>query len=164
MSRYIILAITLICAACESKTLPIAVPVEDTVPPLQDLPTATATIIEVPTRAKTPEPTSTLNVVIELSNHYTVAGTNPDGRPPYQGEVSITQNGMWYDIVWIIGADTFKGFGILNERMLLVRWISPDCQGFGTASYTVEADGTLNGTWNIDGQDGQGTELLTPLP
>ena len=164
MNRYIILAITLICVACQSKTLPIAVPVYDTAPSLRDLPTATATIVEAATQTNIPEPTSTSDAGIELSSHYTVAGTNPDNRPPYQGEVTITRNGVWYDIVWTIGADTFKGFGILEERVLFVRWIGPDCRGFGIATYTVQVDGTLNGIWTIDGQDGQGTEVLTPLP
>jgi len=164
MNRYIILAIVLICVACQSKTLPIAVPIEDTTLPLRDLPTTTATSIEVPTQTIIPEPTSTPNIIIKLSDHYSVAGTNPDDRPPYNGEVSITRNGMWYDIVWVIGKDTFKGFGILNDEILFVRWISPDCKGFGTATYTVQANGILNGTWTIDGQVGQGTELLTPLP
>lgn len=163
MNRFLILVTALICAACQSRSLPIVVPVEVTPSPLQDPPTSTVTLTNIPTQLDTPEPTSTLEVTPELSTHYTVDGTNPGDGTPYKGEASITRNGIWYDIVWTIGADTFKGFGILDGQVLFVRWIGPDCQGFGTATYNVQADGTLDGTWLNDGQDEQGTELLTPL-
>ena len=100
-------------------------------------------------------------VEIDLSDNYTVTGTNPDGSS-YKGDVLITKNGPLYDIVWMIGGETTTGSGVFNGQTLSVRWVGSEGQGKGTANYILQPNGTLLGTWNIDGQQGQGTETLTP--
>lgn len=77
-----------------------------------------------------------------LSGLYTVEGRNADGSA-YSGTLQLTQNGM--DVVgeWRIGADSYRGAGPLEGRILTLHW-QP---GAAPVIYVVMPNGALYGTW-----------------
>jgi hypothetical protein len=65
-----------------------------------------------------------------------------------------------YTIVWKIGDETYKGFGMrLNDSLAATYTIDGEP---GLIIYKVDGNG-LNGAWAIRGHDGVGTEHLRPL-
>ncbi len=95
-----------------------------------------------------------------LAGDYQVEGTNSDGSP-YRGTAVITGNGPDYRVVWTTGSSTSSGRGTL-EGDTFTTTFSGDLTGSGTATYQLEDDGRLVGTWTVQGAAVGGTETLTP--
>lgn len=95
-----------------------------------------------------------------LAGRYEAAGTNPDGSP-YQGTAVITGDGPRYRIAWSIGSSTSSGRGTLEGNRITVAF-NGEMTGRGTATYRLQEDGSLVGTWSVEGGTGEGTETLTP--
>lgn len=97
----------------------------------------------------------------DISGTYTLSGTSFDGTS-YEGEATIAKvSGSTYSIIWQIGSNqTQTGTGTLTGTNFDVTWKEGDLTG--TATYTLQSDGSLKGVWKADGKDGQGTETFTP--
>ena len=97
---------------------------------------------------------------LSLASHYEASGTNPDGSK-YSGTADVTViSDTTYTIVWKIGDETYKGFGMrLNDSLAATYTIDGEP---GLIIYKVDGNG-LNGAWAIRGHDGVGTEHLRPL-
>lgn len=97
--------------------------------------------------------------VAALEGHYAGAGTNPDGSS-YKCDVEIKKNGQAYPVTWYFdGKLGYEGTGILKGNTFVVGFINP--QGYGVVAYTVNADGSLDGTWTGKGATKAGSEKLT---
>lgn len=90
--------------------------------------------------------------VIGIDGRYAAAGLNSDGSS-YAGTVWIVQQGTAVEFEWTVGADTYRGQGIIEGRIVAVDWGSDT-----PVVYVVMPDGELHGTWN----DGLALEKLTP--
>jgi hypothetical protein len=97
---------------------------------------------------------------LSLASHYEASGTNPDGSK-YSGTADVTViSDTTYTIVWKIGDETYKGFGMrLNDSLAATYTIDGEP---GLIIYKVNGDG-LTGAWAIRGHDGVGTERLRLL-
>ncbi|MBI3764842.1 MAG: hypothetical protein HY260_23625 [Chloroflexi bacterium] len=107
-------------------------------------------------------PTVTPGVEVDISGNYTVFGTNLSGAG-YSGKATITRTTSGYSVRWTFGSEIESGTGTLVADTLSVRWQTSDGKRSGTATYTLQPDGTLSGTWTQDGVTGEGTETLTPV-
>jgi hypothetical protein len=96
----------------------------------------------------------------QLHSTYDVVGTNPNGSK-YAGTVDVKViSDATFAIRWTIGGSTINGFGMrMNDAVTATYTISGQP---GLVIYEVAKDGTLSGLWAIRGQDGNGTERLTP--
>lgn len=92
---------------------------------------------------------------------YAADGTNLDGSP-YQGEAEITLlSETTCEIVWTIAGDTSQGVCMRYGPAFAASYSMGSVVGL--VIYQVLDDGTLDGTWTIAGQNGAGTEVLTPV-
>ena len=97
----------------------------------------------------------------DLGGTYAVAGTNPNGSP-YGGEATITLTSQsTCEIVWTTGPTSSSGICMRNGNAFAAGYSLGDAVGL--IIYEVMPDGTMNGLWTVAGQDGVGTEILTPL-
>lgn len=97
---------------------------------------------------------------MKLFSHYDVAGKNPDGSS-YTGRVDITViSDTTFSIVWKISGSTYKGFGMRMNDALSATY-TLDGQP-GLVIYKAQGSGTLSGLWAVRGEDGSGSETLTP--
>ena len=89
---------------------------------------------------------------------YEIDGRNPDGSP-YNGIFALENapGASWY-AAWQVGDVRLMGLGLIQGGVLAVSFIVDGRPGIAT--YEVEADGRLRGTWSTGG--GMGTEVLTP--
>jgi len=96
-----------------------------------------------------------------IGGAYNVAGTNLDGSP-YAGQalITITSN-TTCEIAWQTGGTTSKGFCMRNADALAASYVMG--KDIGLIIYKAAPDGTLRGLWTITGQNGAGTETLTPV-
>jgi opacity protein-like surface antigen len=94
---------------------------------------------------------------------YKIEGTNLDGSS-YGGtaEIKLTSE-TTCAIRWKTGSGkkgTSNGICMLYENAFAAGYV---LEGeIGLIVYEVKDDGTLEGAWTISGQDGSGTETLTP--
>jgi hypothetical protein len=97
---------------------------------------------------------------LHLHSSYAVAGTNPNGSK-YAGTADIkVVSDATFTIQWRIGGSTINGFGMrMNDALSATYMLNGQP---GLVIYEVSKDGTLSGLWAIRGQDGNGTENLTP--
>lgn len=95
-----------------------------------------------------------------IGGSYSAEGTNLDGSP-YEGsvEISLTSE-TTCEIVWETGSTTAGGICSRNGDAFAAAYVMGDI--FGLVIYKVLPDGSLNGLWTIAGQEGVGTEVLTP--
>ena len=95
-----------------------------------------------------------------LAKHYTAAGKNPDGSK-YSGSVDVTIiSDTTFSIVWKIAGSTYKGFGMrMNDSLAATYTLDGEP---GLVIYQARPDGTLGGLWAVKGQDGSGSEVLSP--
>jgi len=98
--------------------------------------------------------------VLRLASTYNAVGKNGDGSV-YKGTVSIKIiSDTTFSIEWKIGNSVIKGFGMrMNENLSATYTL--DGQP-GLVMYKVQDDGSLAGIWAIEGQPGNGSEVLTP--
>jgi hypothetical protein len=94
-----------------------------------------------------------------LAKHYKATGTNPDGSQ-YSGDAMVDViSDTTFSIVWTIAGAKYKGFGMRqNDALAATYQIDGEP---GLVIYKVDGNG-LNGSWAIRGQNGAGTERLTP--
>lgn len=92
-------------------------------------------------------------LVPQIEGAYSVQGLNPDGTR-YEGGVTITVKGSTAFFRWTISGQTFHGQGPLAGNRLVIDWGETD-----PVFYTINADGTLSGTWAA----GKASETLRPL-
>ena len=97
----------------------------------------------------------------DIGGNYTVEGTNLDGSS-YQGtaEIKLT-SGTTCEIYWTTGPSTSQGICMRNGNAFSAGYVLGDA--IGLVIYLVEDDGSMEGLWTIAGQDGSGTENLTPV-
>ena len=85
-----------------------------------------------------------------LEGRYEAVGRNPDGST-YTGSVSVSRQGRKFALIWQVGADSYRGVGVLEGNVLTVDW------GDTTpVVYALTDDGILQGLWS----GGRGAENL----
>ena len=95
-----------------------------------------------------------------ISGKYAVEGTNPDGSS-YRGTVEITPTSdTTCAIDWMTGNTTSQGICSRKGSTFAAAYVLGGA--FGLVVYEVLDDGSLDGIWTIAGQNGSGTEKLTP--
>lgn len=91
---------------------------------------------------------------------YAAQGTNPDGSR-YAGTVQVQQTGSAaVRVRWTIGGQSIEGIGVRSGNTVSAAY--SDGRRTTLVMYTMNADGSLRGTWAVHGTDGTGTENLTP--
>lgn len=95
-----------------------------------------------------------------LAQHYTVSGKNADGSS-YTGKADVEViSDTTFSIVWRIAGSVYKGFGMrMNDSLAATYTIDGEP---GLIIYEAR-DGQLAGLWAIKGQNGSGSETLTPV-
>jgi len=96
-----------------------------------------------------------------LASHYKAVGKNPDGSK-YDGTVDINViSDTTFSIVWKIDGAVYKGFGMrMNESLAATYTLDGEP---GLVIYKAGDGGTFGGLWAVKGQNGSGSEVLTPL-
>lgn len=96
----------------------------------------------------------------DIGGNYAVSGTNLDGSH-YKGTATITiKTSTTCEIVWHTGATDSVGICMRNDSSFAAAYkLGADV---GLVIYKTQSDGTLDGLWTIAGQEGNGTEVLTP--
>ncbi len=91
---------------------------------------------------------------------YKVDGTNLDGSK-YGGtaEVKLLSD-TTCSITWTTGATSSTGVCMMMDGVVGVAYAQGST--VGVTMYHINDDGSLDGTWTIAGQNGNGTEHLTP--
>lgn len=96
-----------------------------------------------------------------VAGKYRVAGTNTGGTT-YQGTATIEDRDGECFIRWSPPSES-EGSGTYANGRLKVHYRSALGGEGGEATYTRQPDGTLRGTWSLNGEGGGGgTETLTP--
>ena len=97
---------------------------------------------------------------LKLASTYDETGTNPNGSK-YTGTATVEIiSDTTFKIRWKIGSTTYSGFGMrMNDTLAATYMVDGEP---GLIVYKVGDDGTLNGLWAIRGQNGNGTDRLTP--
>lgn len=95
-----------------------------------------------------------------LATQYTVSGKNADGSS-YSGKADVEViSDTTFSIVWHIAGSVYKGFGMrMNDSLAATYTIDGEP---GLIIYEAR-DGKLSGLWAIKGQNGSGSETLTPV-
>ncbi len=93
-------------------------------------------------------------------------GVDPAGVE-YSGTVIIIDQADVLTLEWIVTGAVHEGTGVVRDDRLDVEWhtVSSGAGDVeGTATYRIEADGSLVGTRLIDGVDEPATEEILPEP
>jgi hypothetical protein len=91
---------------------------------------------------------------------YTVEGTNLNGSP-YSGTAQVTLlSDTTCQIVWTTGSTESWGHCMKVGDYVSAGYVMGDA--IGIIMYLLQEDGSLDGYWTISGQNGSGTEKLTP--
>lgn len=98
----------------------------------------------------------------EVGGSYSVTGTNINGTE-YEGTAEITViSNSTCAISWTTGSGSAsEGICMLLDSAFAAGYVL-DGQ-VGLIIYQVDDEGVLDGVWTIAGQDGAGTETLTPM-
>ena len=96
----------------------------------------------------------------DIGGNYTVEGTNLDGSV-YGGtaEIKLTSE-TTCEIYWTTGPTTSQGICMRNDNAFSAGYVLGEA--IGLVIYLVQEDGSMQGIWTIAGQEGSGTETLTP--
>ena len=104
---------------------------------------------------------ATVGMAQDIGGQYAVAGTNIDGSP-YAGEAMVTlTSDTTCEIEWITGDVSSFGICMRHDNAFATGYQLGDAVGLGI--YLVQQDGSLIGTWTVAGQEGNGTEVMTPM-
>lgn len=96
-----------------------------------------------------------------IGGSYHVAGTNFNGSA-YEGTAEITLTSETTCIIeWTTGGTSSQGICMRNDDSFAAAYVLGDKTGL--VVYKVMGDGTMNGLWTIAGENGNGTEVLTPM-
>ncbi len=97
------------------------------------------------------------------AGRYKSSGTNPDGSH-YHGNATIKiLSDTTCEIAWTSGgedAPSSKGICMRDSDSFAAAYRMGDA--FGLVIYKIHADGSLEGVWTVAGEQGAGTETLTP--
>lgn len=95
-----------------------------------------------------------------IGGAYKVEGTNHDGST-YEGDAQITlTSDTTCEIVWDTDGTTSEGICSRNDDAFAAAYVLDG--DVGLVIYKVQPDGSMQGLWTIAGQEGTGTEVLTP--
>jgi len=91
---------------------------------------------------------------------YNVEGTNLDGSP-YKGtaEVKVLSD-TTCQITWTTGSTSSVGICMMMDGVVSAAYQQGNV--VGVTMYHMNDDGSLDGAWTVAGQNGSGTEKLTP--
>lgn len=96
---------------------------------------------------------------LTLAPKYDAVGTNPDGSK-YSGTATVQiLSDTTFAIQWTINGAVYKGFGMRRNDALAAAYTIDGEPGL--IIYKVDGNG-LNGLWAIRGENGNGSERLTP--
>jgi hypothetical protein len=110
--------------------------------------------------AFTPVVTPALADTLNLASTYDEVGTNADGSK-YTGTATVDViSDTTFAIKWKIGSTLYSGFGMRRSDTLAATYQVNGQPGL--ILYTVGEGGVLVGNWSIRGQNGGGTDRLTP--
>ena len=91
---------------------------------------------------------------------YTVDGTNLDGSS-YSGTAVVKLlSDTTCEIDWTTGSTTSVGLCMMMDGVVAAAYRQGE--NVGVTMYHINDDGTLTGAWTVAGQNGSGTEKLTP--
>ncbi len=91
---------------------------------------------------------------------YKVDGTNLNGSP-YSGTAEVkVLSSTTCSITWTTGSTSSNGPCMRAGNVVTAAYVQGS--DIGLVMYQLNDDGTLDGVWTITGQDGNGTEHLTP--
>lgn len=93
----------------------------------------------------------------DLTGRYAVEGGNPNGQGTYQGEVQVVRAGDVFHVRWSLPGQQHAGTGILQKGLFAVVY-QPEGERPGVALYTLNANGSLSGTWTSLGGTVLGVE------
>ena len=97
---------------------------------------------------------------LTLAAHYDATGTNGDGSK-YTGDVAVKiLSDTTFAIQWTIEGAAYKGFGMRRNDALAATYMIGGQPGL--VIYHVDPKGGLDGLWAVRGEDGNGSERLTP--
>ena len=102
-----------------------------------------------------------------LEGDYYINGVDPQGIE-YSGLLTITATAEpdHYGMQWIITGSVQEGIGRVEGDRLFAEWDAIegyDTVSYGTAAYTISANGELRGERVISGQEGAGREEAFPV-
>ena len=98
---------------------------------------------------------------INLVGTYEVTGEN--GLNNYKGIAYITRYGDNYRIQWEIKNQVFYGFGIRDQDVLAVSYISENNNRLAVIAFRITPDGHLCGKWAYDGEKSTRKEYLQKI-
>jgi hypothetical protein len=99
-------------------------------------------------------------VAQDVGGSYAVEGTNINGSP-YTGTAEITLlSETTCAIEWTTGSTTSTGICMRYGNAFSAGYVLGDAVGL--LVYEIMEDGSMDGIWTVTGQDGTGTEILTP--
>lgn len=117
--------------------------------------------------AKVTETTSS-NGTPDIAGNYQCKGYDPGGNSNYSSPLSVTKNGDTYTFQWLNsnGYPYILGTGFLSTNVTnalsVVFWDPKKADYFGTLLYSVnKSDGSLTGSWVVQGTKVLGTENCT---
>ena len=94
-----------------------------------------------------------------LAKTYDCVGANPDGSK-YTGTVSVdVLSDTTFAIRWDIDGTIYKGFGMRRNNAVAATYLINGEPGL--IIYEVQGNG-LDGLWAVRGEQGNGSEHLTP--
>lgn len=95
-----------------------------------------------------------------IGGAYNVSGTNLDGSS-YRGTAYIELlSDVTCAIEWTTDGVTSSGICMRSDNAFAAGYVLEG--DVGMVIYKVRSDGRLDGTWTIAGEEGVGTEMLTP--
>ena len=98
--------------------------------------------------------------MLKLASTYDETGTNADGSK-YTGTATVEViSDTTFNIKWKIGSTVYSGFGMRRGDTLAATYMVNGQPGL--IMYTVGEGGVLVGNWSIRGENGNGTDRLTP--
>jgi hypothetical protein len=98
----------------------------------------------------------------DIGGRYAVEGTGFDGQT-YRGEAVISAaSDVTCEIAWNTGGQLSQGICMRQGNIFAAAYAIEGAVGM--VIYEVAPDGSMRGTWTIQGSDGVGAETLTPLP
>ena len=96
-----------------------------------------------------------------IGGQYVVEGTNLNGSA-YSGTANIVvTSDTTCEITWQTGSSSSFGLCMGMGDVISAGYVLGDAVGL--VMYRILADGSLEGYWTIAGQNGSGTEKLTPV-
>jgi hypothetical protein len=103
-------------------------------------------------------------VAQDIGGVYSVQGTGLNGNP-YSGTAVIEGiTDTTCSIVWETGGQSSEGvcmrYGPAFSAFYVIE--TPNGPAFGLVIYQVLENGSLDGIWTVTGENGSGTEVLTP--